>query len=74
VAIEHTDAFSKRHSDDMQQAEEVECVLRAATGLLELDPKMPILCIFSVSTSAQKLCEHFQKCAISPVEDRSESS
>ena len=29
---------------------------------------------FSVPTSAQKLCEHFQKCAISPVEDRPESS
>ena len=29
---------------------------------------------FSVPTSAQKLCENFQKCAISPVEDRPESS
>jgi hypothetical protein len=29
---------------------------------------------FSVPISAQKLCEHFQKCAISPVEDRPESS
>jgi hypothetical protein len=37
-------------------------------------PSPVTLLHFSVPISAQKLCEHFQKCAISPVEDRPESS
>jgi hypothetical protein len=42
-----------------------------------LEPNYPLAggaMHFSIPISAQKLCEHFQKCATSPVEDRLESS
>src|SRR5277367_1249608 len=44
---------------------------RAFVGHLEASIPSPVGAMhFSVPTSARKLCEHFQKCAISPVKDR----
>jgi hypothetical protein len=50
------------------------CAYKMNLTGVDLIPSPVTLLHFSVPISAQKLCEHFQKCVISLVEDCLESS
>lgn len=55
--MEHADAFSRQHSDDMQRAEGLECVLLAATGLFEPDPDISEISRWKISDNhRRRLC------------------
>jgi hypothetical protein len=53
-AIEHADAFSRKHLDDMWHTEGLEYVLLATTGLFELDPDISEI-------SRWKICDNRQR-------------
>jgi hypothetical protein len=52
--MEHADAFSRQHSDDMQHTEGLQCVLLATTGLFELDPDISEISRWKISDNHQR--------------------
>jgi hypothetical protein len=52
--MEHADAFSRQHSEDMQHTEGLQCVLLATTGLFELDPDISEISRWKISDNHQR--------------------